>query len=79
MDLRTALAVVLGVGLGLALIARPGVFARTHTVGRLPHDRGGGYGAEARPAERSRRFVQAAGAVTVLLGLYFLAAGIGVF
>ena len=77
MDLRTALAGVLGVGLGLVLLARPGLFARTHSVGRLPGDRRSEYGADDRPDERSRRFVQAAGAVTVLLGLYFLAGGIG--
>lgn len=78
MDLRTALAGVLGVGLGLVLIASPEVLGRAHSVGRLPPDRGGEYGSDADPEARSRRVVQGAGGVTVLVGLYFLAAGLGV-
>ena len=56
-DLRTVAAVVLGTGLGLLLLARPGFVIRVQTAGRLPRDRGGQYGADAptaRPVRTAR-------------------------
>jgi hypothetical protein len=51
-DLRTVLAAVLGIGLGLVLIAFPAAVIRVQTVGRLPHDRGSEYGQGSEPPER---------------------------
>jgi hypothetical protein len=69
MDFRTLLAAVLGVGLGLVLLVYPAAVIRAQTVGRLPHDRGGEYGADGAP-ERWRRLVQLVGLLTLLFGLY---------
>ncbi|MFB6156116.1 MAG: hypothetical protein ABEJ22_09490 [Haloferacaceae archaeon] len=71
MDLRTALAAVLGVGFGLALLAYPEAVVSAQTAGRLPRDRGGEYGAGTEPSGRVRRLVQAVGLVALLAGLYF--------
>ena len=70
MDLRTALAAVLGVGLGLFCLAYPEAVVRAHTAGRRPTDRGGEYGTSS-PPERWRRLVQLVGVALVAVGLYF--------
>lgn len=69
-DLRTALTVVLGAGLGLVLVAFPDLVIRAHTVGRAPHDRGGQYGEEGSAPDSWRRIVQAIGVVLVLIAVY---------
>ncbi len=65
-DLRTTLALVLGVGLGLVLIAYPDAVVRVHTAGRVPHDRGGEYGEDSNLSDWWRRGVQALGGVMVV-------------
>lgn len=70
-DPRTALAAVLGVGLGLVLVAFPTAVIRVHTVGRLPDDRGGEYGQPSEPSRRWRLIVRAIGVVLIVGGLYF--------
>ena len=69
-DVRTLLAAVLGVGLGLVLVAFPGAVINAQTAGRLPNERRGEYGSESTPA-RWRRVVQVVGVAFVLAGLYF--------
>jgi hypothetical protein len=71
MDLRTTLAALLGVGIGLVLLAYPDAVIRAQTAGRIPHDRGGEYGAETASPARWRRLVRLLGVVTLLFGLYF--------
>jgi hypothetical protein len=66
-DLRTLVAAALGIGLGLVMLARPGAVAAVHTVGRLPHDRGGRYG-EARASDRTRLVVRIVGVALVAVG-----------
>lgn len=68
-DLRTVLAAVLGVGLGVVLIAAPGLVVRMHTMGRVPRDRGGKYGADASVPDRWLWVVRAVGALVLLVGL----------
>lgn len=70
-DLRTVLAAVLGVGLGLVLLAFPGTIIRMQTVGRLPHDRDGGYGQAAAPPRRWLLVVRGIGIGLVIAGGYF--------
>lgn len=70
-DTRTVLAAVLGIGLGLVLVAFPAAVIQVQTVGRLPHDRGGEYGSAAEPPERWLLLVRGIGVVLVLAGLYF--------
>jgi len=70
MDLRTLLAAVLGVGLGLFFLAAPEAVVRIHTAGRRPPGRGGEYGEES-AENRWRRLVQVAGVAFVAAGLYF--------
>jgi hypothetical protein len=70
-DIRTALAAVLGIGLGLLLVAAPESVIRAQTAGRLPSDRGGEYGDDAAVSARTRRLVQGLGVAVVGLGLYF--------
>lgn len=77
-DLRTALAAVLGIGLGALLIAFPEVAIRAHTAGRLPHDRGGKYGKESSPPDRWLLVVRALGVVVFLGGVYFGASALAV-
>lgn len=74
MDARSLLAAVLGVLLGVVLVAYPEAVVRVHTAGRLPHDRGGEYGADGDLSARSRRLVRVVGVLLVLAGLYFGAA-----
>jgi hypothetical protein len=76
MDLRTLLAAVLGVGLGLFFLASPEAVVRIHTAGRRPPGRGGEYGEDA-VAGRWRRLVQAVGVALVGAGLYFGATALG--
>jgi hypothetical protein len=65
-DLRTQLALVLGVGLGLVLIAFPDLVIRAHTVGRVPHDRTGQYGEDSDRSDWVRHAVRAVGAGLVV-------------
>ncbi|USZ66860.1 hypothetical protein NGM10_08960 [Halorussus salilacus] len=76
MDLRTLLAAVLGVGLGLFFVAYPGVVIRVHSAGRTPTGRDGEYGDEATPA-RWRRLVRLVGVGLALAGLYFASTLLG--
>ena len=76
-DLRMLLAAVLGIGLGLVLVAAPASVIRVQTAGRLPSDRGGAYGDDAGVATRTRQLVQALGFVLVGVGLYFGQAAVG--
>jgi hypothetical protein len=71
LDLRTALAAVLGVALGLVFVAAPASVIRVQTAGRLPSDRGGEYGDDAGVPTRTRRLVQALGLALVGFGCYF--------
>lgn len=70
MDLRSVLAAVLGVGLGVLLVVAPEALVRVHTVGRVPGQRGGEYGADDALSERTRRLVQLLGVACVAVGLY---------
>lgn len=71
MDLRTVLAAVLGVGVGLFLLAYPRAVIDAHLAGRTPRDRGGRYGSGSAASHRWHRLVQLLGAASILLGLYF--------
>jgi hypothetical protein len=70
-DVRTVLAAVLGVALGVVLVAAPDAVIRVQTAGRLPSDRGGEYGSDAAVPTHWRRLVQVVGVGSLLLGLYF--------
>ena len=76
MDLRTGLAAVLGVGLGLVLLAYPDAVVRAQTAGRLPHDRGGEYGQDADLPRRWRLLVRALGLGAVAFGLSLALGGL---
>jgi len=71
MSLRQAVAAVLAVGLGTVLIAYPAALVRVHTLGRLPHDRGGSYGEDPELSARWRWGIRVLGVVCVALGLFF--------
>jgi len=71
MDVRTALAAVLGIGLGLLCLLSPGTVLTVQTAGRLPQDRSGEYGTEGDGSGTFRRLVQVVGGVLVAGGLYF--------
>lgn len=77
MDYRTLAAAVLGVGLGLLLVVAPGAVVRVHTVGRVPGDRHGEYGADDDYSERLLLAVRAVGVVVVVAGLFFGAQAVG--
>jgi hypothetical protein len=77
MDVRTLLAGVLGVALGLVLVAFPDAVVRAQTAGRLPDDRGGEYGTGSPTPARWRRLVQVLGVVFLAGGLYFAATVLG--
>lgn len=70
-DHRTLLAGVLGVGLGLLLVAAPEAVVRAQMVGRVPGPRGGEYGEDGDPNRGVRLLVRAVGGLLVLAGLYF--------
>jgi hypothetical protein len=70
-DVRTLLAAVLGVGLGVVLIAAPEFVVQVHTAGRRPHEGRGEYGGESDVPDRWRRLVQVVGVALVVLGGYF--------
>lgn len=70
-DLRTLLAGVLGVGLGLLLVAAPEAVVRAHGVGRVPGPRRGEYGDDGESSGRVRLLVRVVGGLLVLAGLYF--------
>ena len=76
-DLRTLAASLLGVGLGVFLVAYPEVAVRAHTAGRLPNDRGGEYGTDSRIPDRWRRLVRLVGVASILVGLAFGRAALG--
>ena len=76
-DYRTALAAVLGVGLGVVLLAYPSAVVRAHRVGRVPHDRGSPYGGAGEVPVRWRLVVRVAGAGLVLAGGSFAAGLLG--
>jgi hypothetical protein len=69
-DLRTLLAVVLGVGLGAICLLAPDVVVRAHRVGRGPHDRTGEYGADDATTDRLRLLVRLVGVGCILVGAY---------
>lgn len=71
LDLRTLLAAVLGVGLGLVLVAAPDTVVQVQTAGRLPSDRGGEYGQEGSVSGRTRLLVRTLGVACVVFGCYF--------
>lgn len=75
MALRETLAAVLGVGLGLVLLAYPQFVLRAHAAGRLPDE--GEYGSHGTPLSRWQPVVRVAGGGCVLAGLYFAAATLG--
>lgn len=68
---RTLLAGVLGVGLGLVLIAAPAAIIRVHLVGRAPRDKGSEYGQGYEPPASWQWAVRAIGAALVAAGLFF--------
>jgi hypothetical protein len=70
-DLRTLLAAVLGVLIGVVCLLAPDAVVRVHTAGRRPHDRSGEYGTDATTPVRWRRVVQAVGVGCVAAGCYF--------
>lgn len=70
-DLRTLLAAALGIGLGVLFIAYPDAIVRVQTVGRLPHDRRGDYGAESSLPNRWRWMVRLLGVGILVAGVYF--------
>jgi hypothetical protein len=69
-DTTTALAAVLGVGLGLVMVAAPEFVVQAQTAGRLPQDRHGEYG-EGGSSERWTTLVRVLGVVVLLGGAYF--------
>lgn len=69
-DTRTLLAAVLGVGLGLLLLAFPEAVIRAQLAGRTPSGRGGEYGSDRTFPKRWTRLVQALGVACILLGGY---------
>ncbi|GAA0652165.1 hypothetical protein [Salarchaeum japonicum] len=67
--LRELLAVVLGVALGVLLVVYPHAFIRIQTLGRIPHDRHGGYGSDGSPNGWAR-VVQLLGVACLLAAGY---------
>lgn len=74
---RTLLAAVLGFLLGVCCVLAPGAVVRVHTVGRRPHDRRGGYGADGDPPDRWLLLVRVVGVGLILAGGYFGYVAIG--
>lgn len=70
MDVRSLLAAVLGVAIGLLLVAAPEALVRVHAVGRVPGQRKGEYGTDDALSARTRRLVQLLGVACVAVGLY---------
>lgn len=70
-DVRTLLAAVLGVLIGVVCLVAPDAVVRVHTAGRRPHDRSGGYGTDAALPARWRWVVRAVGVGCVVAGCYF--------
>jgi len=68
---RELLAAVLGVGLGLFIIAFPDAMIRIHMAGRGPAGRHGEYGEDGSFPRRWRLGVRAVGVIVVLIGLFF--------
>jgi hypothetical protein len=69
--LRTLLAAVLGIGIGILLLAYPETVIHIQTAGRIPSDRSGEYGTDAPVSDRWRRVAQLVGGASLGLGLYF--------
>jgi hypothetical protein len=78
MALRETLAAVLGVGLGLFLVAFPDAVIRLQMVGRVPGNHHGEYGEDGAYPRSWRLLVRAIGVVVVLAGLYFASQTLGV-
>ena len=70
-DLRTALAAVLGIGLGLVFLLYPDTVLRLNAVGRLPRDRRREYGGTAPAPARWRWIVRGIGVGILAAGVYF--------
>ncbi|WP_338741373.1 hypothetical protein [Haloplanus salilacus] len=70
-DVRTLLAAVLGVLVGVVCLVAPDAVVRVHTAGRRPHDGRGEYGANGAAPTRWRRVVQALGVGCLAAGCYF--------
>jgi len=77
MDYRTLAAGVLGVGLGLVLLAFPEAIVRAQMAGRLPQDRRGEYGVDGELSRGWRWLVRFVGSALVAGGLYFTATALG--
>jgi hypothetical protein len=71
MAVRESLAAVLGIALGLFLVAYPDAFLRIQTVGRVPGNRRGEYGEDQSFPRTWRLLVRAAGVLVVAIGLFF--------
>jgi hypothetical protein len=68
--LREAIAAVLGVAVGLLLVAYPAAIVRIHTAGRVPDGRHGDYGTDGAPPATWLWLVRAIGAVAILVALF---------
>lgn len=68
--IRELLAVVLGVALGVFLVAFPQVFLRIQLLGRLPRDRGGRYGDQSGDAGRWLWLIRALGVLCLVVAGY---------
>lgn len=71
MDYRTLAAAVLGVGLGLVLVAYPEGVIRAQLVGRVPGDRHGEYGEDGERSDWLTTAVRVAGVACIAAGGYF--------
>jgi hypothetical protein len=69
-DLRTLLAVGLGLALGALLIVSPETVIRAHLAGRAPRDRGGEYGADGAAPAHWRWLVRLVGVAVACVAVY---------
>jgi len=77
-EIRTLLAAVLGLLLGVVCLVAPAAVVRVHLAGRRPTGRDGTYGTDD-VSDRWRRVVQVVGGGLVAAGCYFgyVALGLG--